>query len=120
MTPAEILTCDVCRLAITDLTRGMVFFDDRPRTVTPAGPVLITAFRLAHKGRCDVHDLDLSLELDWLADPATALYRLADMTISYRWPAEYLDRLVQIAWAVSAVASPAQRRGARRTLELLA
>lgn len=118
MTADEILVCDTCGRPIGDLVGGMVFFDDRP--VAPGvNRLTISRFRLAHKGRCDTPELDLSLELYWLADREAALFRLADMTTSYIWPAEHLTRMIRIAWAVSVVASTEERRRARKVLEVL-
>jgi hypothetical protein len=98
MKASEVLVCDVCRSSIGDLHSGMIFWEPGE---TPGAPVL--DFRLAHKVTCDNDLLDYSAELWWFADPATTLWRLADMTLGYGWSAEQLSRLCLISWAVSVV-----------------
>lgn len=71
----------------------------------------VCGLRLLHKG-CDrmPYEFTLSMELIHFADAETAVLRLADLHITYAWPAPFARQLMLIAWATMA------RAGRKRDL----
>ncbi len=104
-TPDKILSCDHCKSFIDPLEEGMVFWD--PRDENAGVPYVAVAHKRCHNAR---KPDDYSCELYWLADPAQALRRLSSMADSYRFTGAQLQRVIDVAWAVSHVATEDQKR----------
>jgi hypothetical protein len=84
----------------------MVFWKEAG-TTDGQGRAHVAKLLIAHKEpACSGTDEDGSEELWWYSGTKAAMSRLASLVHTYAFTAEQMVRLVQIAWAVSKIATP--------------
>jgi hypothetical protein len=121
-TVGEILSCDLCGAYLGDhLGQGMLYWTTTSPIGDPPVDNKVTRLMLAHK-RCWLDNggcrKSYSLELYWLADPAAALQKLSSLMVDYRWNAPKLQRVVDVAFAVSRIATPKEKKASARLIDL--